>query len=179
MAADSTPHPTTSLPIEIDGQLLELRGDGTIWMPLERALLVADLHLGKDASFRAAGIPVPVGMNRKTLDQLSATILQLMPDQLVILGDLIHNRDSISTELMGEFADWRKRHFQLNIQLAEGNHDRHVRKFPKAWELGVSNVIELGRFQLCHQVSLDRESNRSTHPNRRSLASRGACGSPS
>jgi uncharacterized protein len=31
------------------------------WMPATRTLLVADLHLGKAATFRHAGIPVPEG----------------------------------------------------------------------------------------------------------------------
>ena len=41
------------------GQPLQLLGAKAAWDPQRRALLVADLHLGKAESFQAHGIPLP------------------------------------------------------------------------------------------------------------------------
>ncbi|OYV00284.1 MAG: hypothetical protein CFE26_24210, partial [Verrucomicrobiales bacterium VVV1] len=39
-----------------------------------RALIVADVHLGKSATFRAKGLPVPEGDNEHDLGRLAALI---------------------------------------------------------------------------------------------------------
>ena len=40
---------------------LQLLPERAVWRPRERALFVADLHLGKAAAFRAFGAPAPTG----------------------------------------------------------------------------------------------------------------------
>ena len=44
----------------ISGEQLDLLPEKAIWWPRRRTLLVADVHCGKDATFRAMGVPVPV-----------------------------------------------------------------------------------------------------------------------
>ncbi|MCP4082818.1 MAG: hypothetical protein GY743_21535, partial [Planctomycetaceae bacterium] len=53
---------------------LHLRADGSLFIPQDSILIVSDLHLGKDAAFRAAGIPVPAGINRDLLRQLTRSV---------------------------------------------------------------------------------------------------------
>ncbi len=132
-----------------------LRGDGTAWLPDEQALLVADLHLGKDASFRAAGIAVPTGINRQTLLQLSQSIIATRPKSLYLLGDLIHNRDSMTAAVNDQFAAWRRQHADLPVTLVLGNHDRHVDRFPDDWNLSISESIQLDDWTLVHQTSTE------------------------
>ena len=79
---------------------LVLHPSGAIWLPDEAALLVADLHFGKAASFRRLGVPVPEASTGGTLDQLRALLDDLhrlppelqsaQPVRLVVLGDLLH-----------------------------------------------------------------------------------------
>lgn len=59
-------------PIEHCGQTLWLLADKAIYWPARRALLVADLHIGKAASYRALHQPVPRGTTAATLARLDA-----------------------------------------------------------------------------------------------------------
>ena len=47
--------------IELAGATLRLLPGRAAFLPAERALLVADAHLGKAHSFRRQGVPVPAG----------------------------------------------------------------------------------------------------------------------
>ena len=146
---------TTTNEIEIDvlGERLTLRGDGAIYFETQDALLVADLHLGKDASFRAGGLPVPHGMNSEILDSLSKAIEGSGATSVFLLGDLIHDRDSMTAELVDAFAKWRQRHADAEVVLVRGNHDRHVSQFPKSWNLEITHSFQLGQLHLQHEVS--------------------------
>ncbi|QEG23036.1 ligase-associated DNA damage response endonuclease PdeM [Mariniblastus fucicola] len=130
-----------------------LRGDGTAFLPRHNALLVADLHLGKDASFRAAGIPVPAGINLALLAQLSLAIEQTAADSVYILGDMIHDARSMTDEVIDVVLNWRKQHAATDIILVRGNHDRHVADFPEKWQLNVQTEVVLENFELRHIVS--------------------------
>jgi len=44
---------------------LILLADRALHWPKRKTLVLADVHLGKDATFRAAGLPVPAGNSRK------------------------------------------------------------------------------------------------------------------
>jgi uncharacterized protein len=113
-------------------------------------LLVADLHFGKAATFRARGVPVPAGTTQADLARLTALIEATRARRLVFLGDLLHAREAHG-ETTRQFADWRARHGQLPMTLVEGNHDRHAGAPPPA--MGIELVEEPWIVQgvaLCH-----------------------------
>src|SRR5436190_20499208 len=74
--------------VDFAGQSLRLLPDHAVYWPARNTLLVADLHLGKDAAFRTAGVPVPAGSTAKDLSRLSSLIGLSGAQRLVILGDL-------------------------------------------------------------------------------------------
>jgi uncharacterized protein len=123
------------LTIEFAGEQLELLADRAVFWPAGRALIVADVHLGKDASFRFGGIPVPSGATGKDLKRLDALIDLTAPAQLVVLGDLVHNRASYASELTAEVSAWRAHHTGLDIELIIGNHDRSAGPVPESWRV--------------------------------------------
>ena len=47
--------------ISLAGEAVRLLPERAIYWERERALVVADLHWGKAATFRAAGVPLPPG----------------------------------------------------------------------------------------------------------------------
>ena len=145
--------PGCELVVDIADQQMTLRGDGSIFLDSQRSLLVSDLHLGKDASFRAAGIPVPHGMNRDTLGSLSNAIKETAAEHVFLLGDLIHDRDSMTAALIDTFANWRTQHADCKVTLVRGNHDRHVVSFPEPWRLEVATQARIGELLLLHEVN--------------------------
>ncbi len=148
--------------LEIEDIEVVLRSDGTICLPEFRSLLVADLHLGKDASFRAAGFPVPEGPNQTTFDLLNQAIAATRPGILFLLGDLIHNRDAMTTGLIQQFAQWRTKHSNMRCVLVRGNHDRHVKTFPATWQMEEVFEYRLGPFELVHEVAAAFSTSRET-----------------
>jgi DNA ligase-associated metallophosphoesterase len=144
----SVPAPT--LDVEIGGQTLTLLGEGAIYWHEQRALVVADLHLGKGATFRAAGIPVPHGPTRQTLGRLTLIMRQYRPAHVLLLGDLVHGAQAFQSPALPILQAWRREHADVRCVLVRGNHDRHA--LPPR-ELDIEVVEEpwsLGGLALCH-----------------------------
>lgn len=102
---------------------LTLLPERAVWWARRRTLLVADMHLGKAATFRALGVPVPQGPDHADLARLSALIARLHADRLVILGDLLHAKAAHEPETLASLDAWRATHRSLNVLLIRGNHD--------------------------------------------------------
>ena len=111
-----------SVQIEIAGEALELLpGRGLFW-GRDSVLMIADWHLGKAASFRAAGIGLPDGDLDEELLRLDGMLAQTGAGELLILGDLAHARAGLSSDLLGRIADWIAG-AGIRVGLLAGNHD--------------------------------------------------------
>jgi len=110
------------------------------WMPATRTLLVADLHLGKAATFRRAGIPVPEGSAQRDLGRLARLVGQTAARRLVVLGDLFHARSGCTGQVCAEFAATRRGLGDVEVVLVPGNHDRALGRLPA--EMGIDAVPE-------------------------------------
>ena len=104
----------------LQGQELTLLPDKALYWQEQKALLVADVHLGKAGHFRKAGIPVPGQVHWEDLQRLSLLIEAWQPKQLIILGDLFHSQ--INNEWL-IFEQWCQAHCKLEVILVKGNHD--------------------------------------------------------
>ena len=104
-------------------QPLQLLGAMAAWDPQRRALLVADLHLGKAETFQAHGIPLPSDGDGETLNGLLELAHQLEPKQVVVLGDLIHSRLGLTGELRAKLAALPEL-LGCPLRLIGGNHEQ-------------------------------------------------------
>jgi uncharacterized protein len=139
------------LAIECAGETLWLLPEHALWWPAGRVLWVADLHLGKAATYRALGQPVPSGTTRENLARLSSLIHHYQPAQLVFLGDFLHAAQAHTPALLAALAAWRASHAALPCTLVRGNHDSRAGDPPPA--LAIQSVDEpwtLGPFAACH-----------------------------
>ncbi len=114
--------------------LLLLPGRAAI-VPASRTLLVADLHLGKAATFRRAGIPVPEGSAQRDLERLAQLVRGHDVRRIVVLGDLFHAKGGCTPEVFAEFAALRARIADTAVVLVLGNHDRAVGRLPDSLEI--------------------------------------------
>ncbi|MFO7630270.1 MAG: ligase-associated DNA damage response endonuclease PdeM [Prochlorococcaceae cyanobacterium] len=105
------------------GEVLELLAGKAAWDPRRRILLVADLHLGKAETFQAHGIPLPSDGDAGTLNALLALAQRWQPQQLVVLGDLIHSRLGLTAELRSKLAALPEL-LECPLRLIGGNHER-------------------------------------------------------
>jgi uncharacterized protein len=116
-----------------------------------RWLLVADAHVGKAASFRSLGVPVPRGTTTQTLERLSAAIGECAATRVVFLGDLLHSAAAHAARTLDALARWRERHRSVEMMLVRGNHDDRAGDPPRS--LGIEAVDEplhIGGLALCH-----------------------------
>lgn len=145
------------LPIVVAGETLLCLADHALIWPAQRTLFVADVHLGKAASFRAAGVPLPSGHSERDLDRITALINAHNVRRVVILGDLVHARSSYTTALNRRFRDFRVRHRDVEILLVRGNHDLNAGDAPSEWGLRVvAEPFALGPFACCHEPDTAR-----------------------
>ena len=56
------------------GERVRLHPERALHWPAGDALFVADVHLGKAASFRASGVPLPRGSTQADLTRLSSLL---------------------------------------------------------------------------------------------------------
>jgi DNA ligase-associated metallophosphoesterase len=107
-------------------------------------LVVADVHIGKAATFRAHGVPVPHGTTGSNLARLSNLIERTRPRTLVFLGDLLHAPEALGRPTQDALAAWSARHADVALVLVEGNHDAkagalpadsRIERVPEPWRL--------------------------------------------
>jgi uncharacterized protein len=137
--------------ISLAGADVALRPDRALFIRASRTLIVADLHWGKAAAFRAQGVPVPRGTTQTGLDRLDAAIVDSGADQLLILGDLFHARTSMHPETTATLERWRVTRGELAITLVRGNHDYHAGDPPASLRITcVDAPLLFGPFALHH-----------------------------
>jgi DNA ligase-associated metallophosphoesterase len=133
------------------GQPVELLPEKALWWPAERRLFVADLHLGKAATFRALGQPVPGGTTQENLARLDGLIERHRPRELIFLGDFLHAAQARTPSLLATVADWRERHAALDCTLVRGNHDHRAGDPPASLRIRwVDEPWLCGPFAACH-----------------------------
>jgi DNA ligase-associated metallophosphoesterase len=101
-------------------QDLVLLPQKAIYWKQQKALIAADVHMGKVGHFRKAGIAVPRNMEQSDLATLSDLIFEHRPEKLIFLGDLFHSDMNADWEW---FRMWRQQYPKLGIILIRGNHD--------------------------------------------------------
>jgi metallophosphoesterase superfamily enzyme len=127
-----------------DADIVLLPGRAAL-LPATQTLVCADLHLGKAATFRRAGLPVPEGSAQQDLKRLADLITTYEARRLIIAGDLFHARAGCTSRVLGEFTDFREQiHKQSNTEviLVLGNHERSLGRHFIPQDLGIDQCVQ-------------------------------------
>jgi DNA ligase-associated metallophosphoesterase len=103
-------------------ELLLLPDRGAFW-GARSTLLVADLHFGKAATFRALGVPVPRGTTSTSLARIDAMLERTGAHRIIFLGDFLHAKEGRDPETLRLINEWRGRRSVVDMILVRGNHD--------------------------------------------------------
>jgi DNA ligase-associated metallophosphoesterase len=117
--------------IEVKGETLTLYAERAAFWHREGALLIADPHWGKAATFRKGGIPVPSGTTMEGIERLTSLMEKTNPKRVIFLGDLLHAKPGRSKEMFSALETWRNQHTHIEVTLVRGNHDRRAGDPPK------------------------------------------------
>jgi uncharacterized protein len=145
----------TECEVQLAGETLLLLARKAVYWPRHKMLIVADIHFGKAASFRALGVPVPRGTTSQNLAALDELMTDLEVTRMVFLGDFLHARAAHAAATLQAMLAWRARHRALALTLVRGNHDLHAGD--PAASLGIELVDEpygVAPFAFCHRPDL-------------------------
>lgn len=138
--------------VDISGEVFELLLHKAIYWPRFKALLLADLHLGKINHFRKSGIPLPVKANDRNIEMLVDLIHSVNPERVICLGDLFHSYYNPEWEVFGEVV----KHFShVRFELVLGNHDVMSRHQYDRKGIILHEQLQLGDFLLTHHPMED------------------------
>ncbi|MCB0487461.1 MAG: ligase-associated DNA damage response endonuclease PdeM [Cyclobacteriaceae bacterium] len=141
--------PTFSACVELEGLKLVLLPEKAIFIPGEKSLLLADLHLGKINHFRRAGIPLPSKANDENLERLIDLINKTNADRVIFLGDLFHSHYNSEWESLGQVL----RHFPgCEFHLVLGNHDIMSQLQYERYRIKICDELHLGPLLLTHEL---------------------------
>ena len=137
--------------VELAGEQLWLLAHKAIYWPARKMLIIADIHFGKAAAFRALGVPVPRGTTTQNLLALDTLLATYACEEIVFLGDFLHARAAHAAATVAAMLAWRARHRDVRLTVVRGNHDAHAGD--PAAALGIRMVDEpysVGKLSFCH-----------------------------
>lgn len=135
----------------VSSEIIHLLAQRAVYWPAQRTLVIADIHFGKAAAFRAKGVPVPHGTTMQNLTALDLLISQHAVDTIVFLGDFLHARSARAATTLGAMLGWRERNPALHLLLVRGNHDLHAGDPPAGMRIEVVDEPHaIGPFTFCH-----------------------------
>jgi len=150
---------TSASALAVAGETLMLLPEKAVYWPARQMLIIADIHFGKAASFRAQGIPVPRGTTTENLAGLDDLVERHGAHHVMFLGDFLHARAAHASSTQQAMLAWRHTRPDLQLTLVRGNHDKHAGD--PAAALGIELVDEphtVGPFAFCHHPDLDMDN---------------------
>lgn len=124
-----------SFTLTLAGEVLQLLPERAVYWRRTRTLLVADVHLGKGAALRRAGVALPQGGTQEDLARLAAAVAVTGAERLLVLGDFFHTDLRHDTTTGSALAAFRQAHRALSLAVVRGNHDRGVEQQPAEWQI--------------------------------------------
>lgn len=142
-------------PIILAGEELLMLPQKALYWPREAMLIIADIHFGKAASFRALGVPVPSGTTTANLLALDDLMTRHPVRHIMFLGDFLHARAAHATATLAAMQVWRERHPEVLLTLVRGNHDAHAGDPPDLLDIAIVDEPHvIGPFAFCHHPDI-------------------------
>ena len=138
---------SAGLPFKLLNQDLLLLPQKAIYWQQEKALIAADVHLGKVGHFRKAGIAVPRDMEQNDLSVLSDLVDEHKAEKIIFLGDLFHSDMNADWQW---FELWRQQFPKLQIILIKGNHDIIDERHYHQLNILIFPQLTVGPFLMLH-----------------------------
>ena len=105
--------------LKIVQQTFELLPQGAVYWQEQKALLLADVHLGKVSHFRKNGYAIPAQIQFSFYQKMEQLLTAHNVEKIFFLGDLFHSDRNAEWD---RFVAWNQSLSQQTI-LVKGNHD--------------------------------------------------------
>jgi uncharacterized protein len=131
----------------LHGHEVDFHPEGVVVLPETGTLVVADVHLGKAAAFRAGGVPVPEGDAARDLARLDGVAKETRAREIVVAGDLFHSATGLVPEIEEAFSAFLVG-VGIPVCLVMGNHDWACARMPEG--LVCVNRLQRGGIDIVH-----------------------------
>jgi len=111
------------------GEQIQLLPEKAFYWPKEKLLGFSDVHLGKAESLQQYGIPLPSGSHSEDLNRMTKLIEKTAAEKIIILGDLIHQKNSWTEKIQNDLKKFLQQHDTVQWTLLIGNHERGSLQF--------------------------------------------------
>lgn len=132
----------------LNGSPFVLLSQKALYKADERLLIIADVHLGKAAHFRKAGIAIPQQTQQDDYNNLRTLLAHVQPLKVYFLGDLFHSDFNMDwrhfCDLVAAFPD-------ICFTLVRGNHDVIDDRMFRSLCIEVVDYIEDQHFLYTHE----------------------------
>ena len=131
-----------TLPTDADIVLLPGRA---AFLPKTSTVVCSDIHLGKAATFRHAGMAIPEGSAQHDLQRLTGIVQTCGARRLLITGDLFHARSGCTQQVLDEFSVFCEQvslSHNTEVVLVLGNHEQSLGKKFRPHEIGINRCEE-------------------------------------
>jgi putative SbcD/Mre11-related phosphoesterase len=121
-----------------------------LWLAKSRTLAVADLHLGYPWAHRHGGPLMPITVRDDTSERLIALQQEYQPQQVVLLGDIVHRAvpiPPIEAELMRVLQCFP---VATTVHLLAGNHDRNLERLLTGQPAQLTTHVDIGGCTFLH-----------------------------
>ena len=131
-----------TLPTEADIVLLPGRA---AFLPKTSTVVCSDIHLGKAATFRHAGMAIPEGSAQHDLQRLTGIVQTCRARRLLITGDLFHARSGCTQQVLDEFSAFCEQvslSHNTEVVLVLGNHEQSLGNKFRPHKIGINRCEE-------------------------------------
>ena len=126
---------------------IHLLPEGAVFIISTSSLIIADIHLGKSATFRARGLPVPEGDTELDLTRIRNLVHETHAQHLIIAGDLFHAPAGVNGDLAALLSQFIGT-LGIPLTLICGNHDAKLKRLPA--RLTALSHIDQGNIHIVH-----------------------------
>lgn len=121
-------------PIQFAGKTLVLTNLSALYIKNVKALVLADIHIGKATHFQKHGIAIPNTVLKNDLNKLETLIHHFNPQKIIVVGDMFHAENNSEIQ---QFKDWKLQFSAVKFILIKGNHDRYYHSIYKDLDVEV------------------------------------------
>jgi DNA ligase-associated metallophosphoesterase len=119
---------------------------GSLYWPIHKTLMIADVHFGKVNHFRKHGSALPTQVGLQNFRKLDKVVNALNPEHIIFMGDLFH---SVQNEDWNRFKKWVKQQ-RAKLTLIVGNHDVIPMYMFENLGMQVATSMDIGCLYLSH-----------------------------
>lgn len=134
--------------IPVQNITLTLTNQRALYWQDEATLVVSDLHIGKTAHFRKAGIAIPSAILDNDLKRLQSLIDHFAVKTILVVGDLFHAENNTDLD---QFQTFIQDNNTVKFELIKGNHDRLKNSFYEAMGIEIFKTHkDVGTLRFVH-----------------------------